>query len=75
MEARKDIDYRDDSSDADEVIRSIYENHRSNRSGLIAEGFIRTSQAIDLNCPTPVTKIVYEWLRQELKKLGWINLF
>lgn len=70
-----DIDYRDDSSDADEVIRSIYENHRSNRSGLKAEGFIRTSQAIDLNCPTPVTKIVYEWLRQELKKLGWINLF
>lgn len=61
--------------DLDDEISSIYENHRKNRPALKGSGFIKHGQALSLNCPTPVTDIVYEWLQQELKKLGWINLF
>lgn len=70
-----DIDYRSNDQDLDDEISSIYENHRKNRPALKGSGFIKHGQALYLNCPTPVTDIVYEWLQQELKKLGWINLF
>lgn len=70
-----DIDYRITTPDSDESLHSIYENHRKNRPELRGHGYIKHNQALHLNCPTPVTDIVYEWLRQELKNMGWCNLF
>lgn len=67
-----DIDYRAITHELDEV-DFIYENHQKNRPNLRGNGFVMHGQALSLNCPTPVTDIVYEWLCQELKKLGWIN--
>lgn len=69
-----DIDYRSNTSSDDVDFYSIYENHRSNRPELKGEGFITLGQLLRLNCPTPVTNVVYDWLRHELKSLGWINL-
>lgn len=70
-----DIDYRANLQEWEEVMYSIFENNKKNRPDLKGEGYVAHGQILSLNCPTPVTGIVYEWLCQELKKLGWINSF
>lgn len=70
-----DINFGTNAHNSSEEIRFIYENHKKNRPNLRGDGFIICTEALHLNCPTPVTVIVYEWIRKELKRLGWINLF
>ncbi|MEH7200534.1 hypothetical protein, partial [Priestia megaterium] len=36
-------------------------------------GAIRTSQALDIVGPTPVTDIIYKWLEADLKAINWIK--
>ena len=61
------------SFDSHEELYSIFENHKRNRPNLKGNGYITHDELLHLNSPTPVTDIVYEWLKEELRQLGWIN--
>ena len=51
----------------------IYQSIKENRPEINYKGFLMRGEVLRLNNPTPVTNIVYNWIDDELKDIGWIE--
>ena len=68
-----DIDYRTIRQYDQSFLEMIYQSIKENRPGINYKGFLMKGEALHLNNPTPVTNIVYDWINDELKDIGWIE--
>ena len=72
QENEVDIDYLADPWNSETVILRVHENRKQYRPHLAGTGFATREEILRLNCPTPVTDTVYDWLESDLKAIGWI---
>lgn len=72
QENQVDIDYRAEPWNSETAILRVHENRKQHRPHLSSTGFATKGEILRLNCPTPVTDTVYDWLESDLKAIGWI---
>lgn len=72
QENEVDIDYRAEPWNSETAILRVHENRKQHRPHLSSTGFATKGEILRLNCPTPVTDTVYDWLESDLKAIGWI---
>lgn len=68
-----DIDYRAIQQHDHSFLEMIYQSIKENRPEINYKGFLMRGEVLRLNNPTPVTNIVYNWIDDELKDIGWIE--
>ena len=68
-----DIEYREDRTDSEDVFRKIKDSYIQNRADLTFRHAFIDSSVLRLNESTPVTTVVYKWLENDLKKIGWLS--
>lgn len=69
-----DIQFRKIEFNDDELFHSLIRHNLKMRPGIENRDVVHiTSQFVDICNSTPVTNIVFSWIEDELKKIGWIK--